>query len=402
VSSSSPRDCRILFSTRALRGFADGAVSVLLASHLLRLGFSAFEVGAIVTGTMLGSAALTLAVGLAPHPWRRRTVLLAAAALMLLTGIGFAELTDFWPLLLVAIVGTLNPSAGDVSVFLPAEQSSLAQTVPTEHLTASFAWYNLWGALAGALGALMSGLPRRLAEDGVIGAHLADRAGFIVYAAISVGLAVLYGSLTDAVENAQPAGRAPPLSKSRSIVVRLTLLFSLDSFGGGFVVQSLLALWLLRRFAITGEVAGVIFFASGIMSAFSQLASSRLAARFGRINTMVFTHLPSNALLIVAALVPNATLAITFLILRASISQMDVPARQSYVMAVVPPEERAAASSVTNVPRSLAAGISPLIAGWMLDQTVIGWPLIVCGVAKSVYDVLLLIQFRAHKPGDEV
>jgi len=192
-----------------------------------------------------------------------------------------------------------------------------------------------------------------------------------------------------------------PLQKSRAIVIRLSLLFSLDSFGGGFVVQSLLALWLFRRFDLSVETAGAIFFATGIASGFSQLASAPLAARIGLVPTMVFTHLPANVFLILAAFMPDATLSITFLILRMCLSQMDVPARQSYVMSVVPKEERAAAASVTNVPRSLASALSPLIAGAMLSRTTTGWPLICAGVAKIVYDLLLLRQFRAVKPLDE-
>jgi predicted MFS family arabinose efflux permease len=359
---------------------------------LVRLGFRSVEVGALVTGTMLGSAALTLAVGLLAHHWRRRALLLAACALMLCTGLGFMALDSFWPLLLVAVIGTLNPSAGDVSVFLPIEQSALAQTVGSERLTSTFAVYNLSGALAGAIGSLASGA----IEHAPI-----ERLGFVIYAAIALPVSLIYALLSPSIEAAPATKTRAPLEKSRSIVVRLTVLFSIDAFGGGFIVQSLLALWLFRRFSISTEIAGAIFFASGVMGAFSQLVSSRLADRFGRVNTMVYTHLPSNAFLILAALMTDARWAVAFLLMRAAISQMDVPARQSYVMAMVPPEERAAASSVTNVPRSLAAAVAPLMAGWMLDHTLFGWPLIIGGALKAVYDVLLLLQFRAHKPADE-
>jgi MFS family permease len=328
-------------------------------------------------------------------------VLLAACALMALTGLGFAGVTAFWPLLLIAVVGTLNPSAGDVSVFLPTEQPLVTDTVAPRDRTALFARYNLAGAFAGALGALASGLPVAMARREGWDLATAERSGFVLYALVAVGVAWLYASLSPAVEVDRSAGKAAPLAQSRSIVLRLAALFSLDSLGGGLVVQSLLVLWLFERFDLSVQVAGAVFFAAGLLSACSQLAASRLAARIGLINTMVFTHLPSNLLLIMAAFMPTAPLAIGCFLLRMSLSQMDVPARQSYVMAVVPPAERPAAASVTNVPRSLAAAVSPLLAGALLSRTSFGWPLILAGVLKSVYDLLLLAQFRAVKPPEE-
>ncbi len=398
---SATTDARILLAARALRGFADGMVSVLLASYLTHLGFSPRQVGAIVTGTLLGSAALTLLAGLAGHRWRRRGVLLGASALMLATGLGFAGITRFWPLFVVAVVGTLNPSAGDVSVFLPTEQALLPETVAGRDRTAIFARYNLSGTFAGALGALASGVPAAIAVRQGWDLTAAERSGFYLYAAIAVAVAILYRALSPAVEVERPAGRAGPLATSRGLVVRLAVVFSLDSFGGGFVVQTLLALWLFRRFDLSVETAGTVFFAAGLLAAFSQLVSSRLAARIGLLNTMVFTHLPSNVLLILAGLMPTAPLAVTLLLMRMSLSQMDVPARQSYVMAVVPPAERAAAASVTNVPRSLAAAVAPLLAGAMLSHSSFGWPLIAAGIVKGAYDLLLLAQFHAVKPVEE-
>jgi predicted MFS family arabinose efflux permease len=383
--TSFPADARRLILARALRGFGDGLVSVLLAGHLTALGYSPFQVGAIVTGTLFGSALLTLAVGIYGHRLDHRRVLLGASALMLATGIGFARVTAFWPLLVIAVVGTLNPSAGDVSLFLPTEQAMLAGTVDGRARTSLFAWYNLSGAFAGALGALASGLPT------------VPRVGFLVYAALAVLAALLYAPLP----SPKPRDEAPsaaPLAESRRVVLRLAALFSLDAFGGGFVVQSLLVLWLYRRFALSVETTGVIFFASGLLGAVSQLGSSWLSARIGHVRTMVYTHLPSNALLVLTAVMPTAPLAIALLLLRTSISQMDVPARQAYVMAVVPPRERAAASSLTNVPRSLAAALPPLIAGALLARSSFGWPLICAGVLKGGYDLLLLAQFGSLPP----
>src|SRR5262245_35662750 len=253
-------DARRILAVRALRGFADGLVSVLLAGHLLRLGFTPFEVGAIVTGTMLGSAALTLVLGLAGHRYARRSVLLGAAALMLATGVGFASLIAFWPLLVVAVVGTLNPSSGDVSVFMPTEQAALAQTTSGAERTHLFAWYNVAGNFTGALGALATGLPAVLAHGYDVELSLADRSGFVLYAVVAVVTAVVYLRLGPAIE----ARRTVPsraLARSRRIVIHLAALFSLDSFGGGFVVQSILVLWLYERFHLSVPVVGSIFFA---------------------------------------------------------------------------------------------------------------------------------------------
>lgn len=398
---SATADARRLVVTRALRGLADGAVSVLLAQHLLALGFDPFQIGALVTGTLLGSAALTLAVGLLGQRLGRRRILLGAAGLMFATGIGFLGVTSFWPLLVVAVAGTLNPSAGDVSLFLPIEQAALSESVAAKDRTAMFARYNLAGSVAGALGALGSGLPVALAHARGLAPTAPGRLGFVLYAIVALIVALLYRGLSPALEPRAPAAAAAPLARSRRIVIRLALLFSLDSFGGGFVVQSLLALWLFRRFGLSVETAGAIFFGAGLAAGLSQLLSARLAARIGLIHTMVFTHLPSNVLLVLVAVMPTAPLAVACLLLRMCISQMDVPARQSYVMAVVPPEERAAAASVTNVPRSLAAALSPLLAGALLTRTSFGWPLVCAGVAKAVYDLLLLSQFRAVVPEEE-
>ena len=398
---SATADSRRLLTTRSMRGFADGLVSVLLPSYLLALGFSSTQVGVVVFGTLFGSAALTLWVGLTSHRIGRKPVLLAAAALMFATGIGFGFARGFWMIFAVAIIGTLNPSAGDVSLFLPAEQASLAETIDPSDLTAAFAIYNVGGAFAGAFGALASGLPTMFVKRlrwTLAGAY---RSGFFVYSAIAVIAAILYASLSPEIEAAPSAPARRPLERSRAIVLKLSALFSLDSFGGGFTVQSLLALWLFKRFDMSVAAAGSFFFFAGLCGALSQFASSLIAARFGRINTMVFTHLPANACLILAGIVPNLHLVIALLLLRALLSSMDVPARQSYVMAVVPPEERAAAAGVTNVPRGLASAFSPLPAGLMLDYSVFGWPLICAGSLKLIYDLLLLRQFRHVLPPDE-
>ena len=402
LPASAGADSKRLLTTRALRGFADGAVSVLLPGYLAAIGFSSFQIAAIIFATLTGSAALTLWIGFVANRIGRRRVLIAACGLMLATGLGFTLVTAFWPLFLVAFIGTLNPSSGDVSLFLPVEQSALAETVVTRDLTAIFSRYNVAGAFAGALGALASGLPAIFASRMGVDRAAALRFGFVAYSAIAVVAATVYRKLTPAVETAPTAQVSAPLAKARKIVFQLSALFSLDSFGGGLVVQSLLALWLFRRFNLSIAAAGSFFFVAGLLGAASQLASSWLAARFGRINTMVFTHIPANAFLVIAGFMPNLHLTLMFLLFRFALSSMDVPARQSFVMAVVPPEERAAAASVTNVPRSLATALGPLPAGALLDYTTFGWPLVLAGLVKITYDVLLLRRFRMVKPEDEM
>ncbi|MPZ49243.1 MAG: MFS transporter [Dehalococcoidia bacterium] len=400
IPAGATADARRLVLARGLRGLVDGAVSVLLASYLRDLGFSPSEIGVLITGTLLGSAALTLGVGLFGQRINPRRILLVACGLMLATGLGFAGVTSFWPLLLIAIAGTLNPSAGDVSVFLPTEQALLTRTVTPSSRTALFARYNLAGIFCGACGALLSGLPIVIAKTQDLDLLDAQRSGFVLYALAAILIAFLYRGLSPEldVDKTQVSG---PLSKSRGIVLRLAALFSIDAFGGGFVVQSLLALWLFERYSLSVETAGAIFFAAGLLSAFSQLVSAWLAARIGLIRTMVYTHLPSNLFLVLAAFMPTAPLAVAFLLARMALSQMDVPARQSYVMAMVPPEERVAAASVTNVPRSLASALAPAVGGYLLSLSSFGWPLLLAGVIKALYDLLLMLQFRNQRPEEE-
>jgi MFS family permease len=391
-STATPRAARLILA-RALRGFADGFVSVYLASYLQLLGLTSFQIGAVITSTLLGSAALTLWSGLSAHRLQARHILFGATALMAATGLGFAAFTNFWPLLLIAFAGTLNPSAGDVSVFLPIEQGLLAGASAAKDRTTLFGWYSMSGTLLGAFGALASGLPERAAVAWGWERLNAFRAGFLVYAVVAVGIALLYKGMPHLSSGPKPDVRAP-LRQSRAIVLRLTALFSLDSFGSGLAVESLVAFWFYIRFALPIETVGTIFFAARTLAAFSHLVSPRLAARFGLIETMVFTHIPANLFLILSALMPSAQLAVLFMLLRMALSSMDVAARQSFVMSVVPPEERAAAASITNVPRSLASAISPLIAGALLQLSTFGWPLIAAGAIKIVYDILLLVQFR--------
>ena len=383
-----------------MRGFADGFVGVLLAVHLTRLGLSPTEVGAIVTGTLLGSAALTLVVGLRGGRVPARSLLLVSCGLMVATGVGFAAATAFVPLLLVAVVGTLNPSGGDVSVFLPTEQSHLAEEVAAPDRASLYARYNLAGALAGALGALAAALPGLLAGPLGVEVLTLERVGFLGYAALAVVAGGAYRRLPVGPARAGASPRRP-LVASRRIVLELAALFSVDSAASGLVAQSLLVLWLRLRFDLSVTATAAMFFVSGLLAAASQLLAGPVASRVGLVRAMAYTHLPANALLVVAGLSPNVEVAVGALLLRALCSQMDVPARQAFVMAVVPAEERAAAASVTNVPRSLAAATTPLIGGHLLATGRLGLPLVIAGVAKVGYDLVLLRRFGSHVHNDD-
>ncbi|HUH85659.1 MAG TPA: MFS transporter [Stellaceae bacterium] len=392
-------EARLLLTGRGLRAFGDGFVSLLLPVYLQLLGFSDSAIGVLVAATLAGSAALTLGVGFVAHRSDHHVLLVAACVLMIATGIGFALETQYWPLLLIGFVGTLNPSAGDVSLFLPLEQALLAEATVDRDRTRLFAAYSLVGSLVAALGSFAAGLPELAADTLGGGLVKPVQAMFALYALLGLATYFLYRRLPPpATRRAAPA---QPLRSSRRIVLVLAALFSLDAFGGGFIVQSLLALWLFDRFGLSLAAAGSFFFWSNVLTALSFLAAPRIADRIGLVNTMVWTHLPSNLLLILVPFAPSLWLALLLLLLRSALSSMDVPTRTSYVMAVVTPPERAAAASVTAVPRSLAAAAAPLASGYLLALSSFGWPLIAAGTIKAIYDLLLLTMFRHRRPPEE-
>lgn len=374
---------------RALRALADGWVAVLLPAYLLALGFGTWEVGLLASTTLFGSAAATLAVG----TWgeRLRRPLAQAALLMAATGFLFAGISAFWPLALIAFVGTLNPSAGDVSVFLPLEHARLGAAADGHARGALFARYSLLGSLFAAAGALAAGLPDWLAAMLAIPRLAALRGMFALYGLVGCVVWLLYRRLPLPPPAAQAA--LAPLGPSRGIVLRLAALFSVDAFAGGLAINALLALWLFQRFQLSLPAAGAFFFWSGLCSAASQLAAPALARRIGLVNTMVFTHIPASLCLIAAACVADLELALGLLILRSLLSQMDVPARGAFVMAVVTPAERAAAASFTAVPRSLAAAASPALGGALFAAGWLAVPLVACGVLKIAYDLALWRAF---------
>jgi MFS family permease len=381
-----------------LRGFGDGFAVILLPAYLSAIGFSTGEIGIIVSASLLGTALLTLAIGFVAPRHVLRNLLLGGAALMAATGVAFPNVTLFGPIAIVAFIGTINPSTGDLGVLVPLEHAMLARGASDEDRTHVFARYSLIGALSMAAGSLAAALPDAMALAG-IGTLDAFRIMFYVYAVLGVGAFALYRRLPHAQGDAPRA--ATPLGPSRGIVYRLAALFSLDAFAGGFVVQSLLALWLFERFDLSLSAASLFFFWTSTLSAFSYPVAAWLAKRLGLVNTMVFTHIPSSLFLILAAFAPNLTVAIALLTLRAALSQMDVPTRTSYVMAVVTPAERPAAASVTAVPRSLASSLSPALSGVLLATPFSGLPLIACGVLKIVYDLALLYSFRHTRPPEE-
>ena len=403
IPLSATADSRRLIVSRALRGFADGLVSILLPSYLTALGLSATQIGIILFGTLFCSAMLTLWAGFAAHRFGCRRLLLGACVLMLATGLLFSYLQSFWPLLVVAFIGTLNPSAGDVSLFLPLEQATLAGTVTTRDLTRIFAMYNVAGALAGAFGALFSGLPTFVAARLDLSTTEAQRCAFIVYSVFALIAALMYRSLSVQREADEAPIHGSPLEKSRGIVMHLAALFSLDALAGGFIVQSLLALFFHLRFGVPLALLAALFFGANACSALSYLAAAWLARRFGLLNTMVFTHLPSNILLMLVALMPSFPLAAAVLLLRQVLSQMDVPTRQAYTMTLVAPEERTAAASVTSLGRSAGSASSPVLAGLLLQSAplILGLPLLIAGALKAGYDLTLWAIFRRVRLDDQ-
>lgn len=394
------RDARTLVAARGMRAFGDGFVSVLLPLHLTQLGFNTVQVGVIATVTMLGSAALTLLVGLIAYKLNLRELLIRCAFLTVFTGIGFAFVHQFWPLLIVAFIGTLNPSSGDVSVFLPTEQALLPRTVSEKERTDLFARYSMAGSLVAAFGALAAGWPEWIEKHSRFTFEQGVDVMFLLYAAFGVAAFALYHRLSPTLAPKRPAEKTP-LRESRGIVYRLAALFSLDSFASGIAVQSMIALWLFQKFDLSAGTTGTTFFFAGLLTSVSFLVAARLAKRIGLVRTMVFTHLPANILLILAPFMPTVQLAVACLLIRSFLSSMDVPARTSYVMAVVTPPERPAAASVTNVPRSLASAIGPTISGVLLSNSAFGWPLVIGGSLKVVYDLTLLRMFQHVKPPEE-
>src|ERR1051326_1564748 len=396
-------DISLIFVGRGVRGIGDGFAVIVLPAYLSAAGYDTVVIGAILTAALLGTAALTLTVGAIATRYDLRTLMLAGATLMAVTGVAFANVGGIALIAIVACFGSINPATGDLGVLVPLEQSMLAHSVANEERTRVFARYGLIGAFSTAAGGRAAGAAD--VSGGVRRVRLgvaqpdAFKIVFYAYAALGVLCVLLYRQLPHVRTEAAPA---TPLGPSRGIVYKLAGLFSLDAFAGGFTGQSIMVLWLFEKFHLSIATASGFFFWTGILGALSYPVAARLSRHIGLVNTMVFTHIPSSIFLIIAAFSSDLNVTLGLLLVRSFLSQMDVPARTSYVMAVVTPAERAAAASVTAVPRSLASAISPSLAGFLLASPFTGLPLVVCGTLKIVYDAALLFSFRHLKAPEEV
>jgi MFS family permease len=398
------KDRRLLFATRFLRMLAYGFLSVVLVLYLAAAGLSDGKIGVLLTLTLLGDAAVSLLLTTTADRFGRRKTLVIGALLMLLGGGVFAATKSFTLLLLAATIGVISPSGNEVGPFLSVEQAAISQVIPDDRRTSVFAWYNLVGSVATAIGALLAGWSVRLLQDGGLTQFNAFRVVLLAYAAIGVALALLFLLLSRGVEVDTPTGRAAEISgaraflglhESKGIVARLSALFALDAFAGGFVIQSMVAYWFHVKFGVAPETLGAIFFGANLFAAASSLLAPWMVSKVGLINVMVFTHLPSNVLLILVPLMPNLGWAIAMLLARFSISQMDVPTRQAYTVSVVKPDERSAASGITGVARTLGAAISPSLAGLLMaNPALMGAPFVISGGLKIVYDVLIYRGFK--------
>jgi MFS family permease len=406
-------DGRLLFGTRAVRLFAYGLLSVVLALYLAAVGLTGAEIGLLLTLTLLGDAAVSFGLTAVADRAGRRRVLLAGAALMILAGTVFALTGNLALLTVAAILGTISPSGSEVGPSQAIEQAALPQTAPDRHRTQVFAWYNLAGSVATAAGALSGGALAQALQAAGLAPLASYRAVLIAYAALGGLVALLVTRLSPAVEvgpaRAAPAavtrGAARPgwigLHRSRGVVLHLAALFMVDAFGGGLVVQTLIAYWFAIHYGVSPSVLGGIFFGANLLAGLSALAAARVAARIGLVNTMVWTHVPSNVLLMLVPLMPTLPLAIAVLLARFSISQMDVPTRQSYLVAVVDPDERSAATGVTSIARTLASASAPVVTGALLQAGLLGLPFFLAGGLKIIYDLALWWRFRALRPPEE-
>src|SRR5664279_4305219 len=403
-SASLGRDGQLLFVTRVARMFSYGFLSVVLVLYLAELGFSDGRIGLLLTLTLAGDALISLGITLFADRLGRRRMLLLGAALMMAAGLPFAFSHSFAVLAVAGTLGVISPSGNEVGPFLAIEQAALSQVLPGDRRTGIFAWYSLVGSFATAFGALAGGWT----AQALLAAGWAPLASYrvlvLTYAAAGLALAALFTRLSGAVEAppmAVPAGRLG-LHASRKVVLRLSALFSLDAFAGGFVIQSVVAYWFHLRFGVAAGMLGTIFFGANFLAGLSSLYAVRLARHIGLIRTMVVTHIPSNVLLIMVPLMPNLPLAILMLLLRFSISQMDVPTRQAYTMQAVAPDERSAAAGITGVARTTGAALSPMLAGPLLAiPALASLPFILAGSLKILYDLLLYRSFKSAEAGSE-
>jgi MFS family permease len=403
-------DAWLLFVTRFVRLFAYGSLSVILVFYLVGLGFTDSQAGLVLTLTLAGDVVISLCLTTRADRVGRRPILVVGAVLMASAGLAFAFTHNLLFLIIAGTIGVISPSGNEVGPFLSIEQASLSHVILPAVRTEVFAWYTLSGSLATALGALFAGVVTQALQRSSMAPVASYRTIVLLYAFLGVVLAVLFTCVSPSVEVKDVPGQTPGLAlgklfglgRSRDIVLKLSGLFALDAFAGGFVIQSFAAYWFYLRFGAEPRTLGSIFFWANVFAGISALVASRLATHIGLVRTMVVTHLPSNLLLIFVPLMPTLRLAILVLLLRFSISQMDVPTRQSYTMAVVEPSERSAAGGFTAVARTAGATISPMLAGFLFARpTLINFPFYIAGTLKVLYDLLLLVSFQKHRPPEE-
>jgi MFS family permease len=404
------QDALLLFVTRFLRLFAYGSLSVVLVFYLTDLGLSTSQTGVLFTLTLIGDTVISFCLTTRADRIGRRRMLIVGAALMVAAGVIFSITHNFLLLTIAATIGVISPSGNEVGPFLSIEQAALSHVVSAQARTKIFAWYTLAGSFATALGALSAGVITHVLQKAKVAPTDSYRAIVVLYAILGVLLLFFFNRLSSAAEvkshdSSEISAGLPKffgIGLSHGVVMKLSALFALDSFGGGFVVQSFAAYWFYLRFGLTPESLGLIFFVANLISGVSALLASRLASRFGLVKTMVFTHLPSNVLLILIPLMPNASLAIAVLLLRFSISQMDVPTRQSYTMAIIRPKERSAAAGIAGISRTTGAALAPVLAGILFAHPAsISVPFFIAGTVKIIYDLLFYKSFLATKPPEE-
>ncbi|MBI5031853.1 MAG: MFS transporter [Chloroflexi bacterium] len=395
-------DGKLLFTTRLVRLFAYGFLSVILALYLTEVGLSESAIGVLFTFTLLGDAGISLWITTSADRIGRKRMLLLGATLMIFAGITFALTGNFVVLTIAAIIGVISPSGNEIGPFLSIEQAALTQLIPNDQRTRVFAWYNLVGSFATATGALISGSLAQVMQANGYSPLDSYRTIVIGYAIIGFVLIIAFSRLSSSIETTRRTSSTMlGLHRSRNVVFKLSALFALDAFAGGLIVQSLIAYWFQTRWGVEPAVLGSIFFGANILAGISALSAARIAQKIGLINTMVWTHIPSNILLIFVPLMPNLPLAILVLLLRFSISQMDVPTRQSYTMAVVDPDERSAASGVTTIARSVGAAWAPSLTGAMFAASFLSVPFFLAGGLKIIYDLIIWRSFNAVKPPEE-
>ena len=399
-------DGKLLLASRIVRAFGYGFLSVILAIYLKLLGFEEVRIGIILTATLLSGAAFTALASVAERKIGRRRMLMLFAALMSLAGVIFGITEEYVALLFAALIGTINVTGTEVGPFLSVEQAIIPQTSEERKRNFAFALFSTLGTLATSAGALLSGIPSILQKSFGFGIIDSFRPIFVLYVLVGVVTLILYGFLSNRVEVSvapERLAKSKLLSpKSKRLVAKLSTLFALDSFAGGFVIQSIVAYWFFTKFSVPLSQVSLIFSAAGVLTAISFLAAAKIADKIGLVNTMVFTHIPSNILLIMVPLAPSLLLAMGFYLARMSLSQMDVPTRQSYTVAIVNPEERVSAAGFTNISRNVAQAVSPSISGYVLQFLSLSYPFFIGGSLKVVYDLLLYSSFRSTKPVEEL